>query len=70
VTRHGLVRQPERSQQPQSDSTAQTPERLPARGGLGQTFGQFIELVVHSFPFVRFVDTQEVSGESIAWPRG
>ena len=28
---------------------AEVPQRLPARDGLGQAFGQFIEFVVHTF---------------------
>jgi hypothetical protein len=31
---------------------AEVPQRLPARDGLGQAFGQFIECVVHNLSFL------------------
>jgi len=48
----GFVGQSERGQQRSREAGAEAPERLPTRDGLGQALGQFIELVVHNFPFV------------------
>jgi hypothetical protein len=60
------IRQSEAGQRQANQAGTEFLKRLPPRGGLGQTLGQFIKFVVHSFPFVRFVDTQEVSGECTA----
>ena len=46
------VCQPEAGQRHACQAEAEFPERLPARDRLGQAFGEFIEFVVHTFPFV------------------
>ena len=52
-----LVRQPEAGQRHPSETNAEFLQRCAARDGLGQAFGEFIELVVHIFPFVGFVQS-------------
>jgi hypothetical protein len=51
----GVIRQPEAGESQAGQADAEFLERLAARGGLGQTFGQLIEFVVHTLPFVLFV---------------
>src|SRR5262245_53923799 len=46
------VRQPETGQRHPGQADAKLFQRLPAGGRLGQRLGQFIEFVVHNFPFV------------------
>jgi hypothetical protein len=47
-----LVRQPEGGQRHAGQPNAESLQRLPPRYGLGQSFGQFIEFIIHNFPFV------------------
>jgi hypothetical protein len=49
------VCQPEAGQGHSGQANAEFLERLPSAGGLGQSLGQFIEFVTHTFPFVLFV---------------
>jgi hypothetical protein len=49
------VRQPQRSQRKAREANAEFLQRPASGYGLGHSFGQFIELVIHNFPFV-FVD--------------
>jgi hypothetical protein len=46
------VRQPERSQRNARDADAESFQRPAPRDGLGHVLGQFIEFVVHNYPFV------------------
>src|SRR5439155_8511174 len=46
------VRQPQGGQRDTRETDAEFLQRPAARDGLGQALGQFIEFVVHSFPFV------------------
>jgi hypothetical protein len=43
--------QPEAGQRNAAQGEAEFFQRLPARDGLGQSLGQFIEYVVHDLPF-------------------
>src|SRR6266498_4471020 len=47
-----LVRQPQRRQRDTREAEAEFLERPAPRDRLGQALGQFIEFVVHNFPFV------------------
>jgi len=47
-----LVRQPETGQRHAGEADAEFLQRSSARYGLGQSLGQFIEFLVHNFPFV------------------
>jgi hypothetical protein len=53
--RPGFVRQPETGQRHACEADAEFLERRAAGDGLGQTFGKFIELFVHTFPLVCLV---------------
>ena len=46
-----FVREAEAGQRHARHAKAEFFQRLPARNGLGHALGQFIEFVVHSFPF-------------------
>jgi len=46
-----LIRQPEAGQRHAGEADAEFLQRCAARDGLGQALGEFIELVVHTFPF-------------------
>jgi hypothetical protein len=46
------VRQPETGQRHSSERDAKFFQRSSARDRLGQSFGQFIEFIVHNFPFI------------------
>src|SRR5687767_10863751 len=52
VRRFRLVRQPETGERHAGEADAEFLQRHPTRNGLGQALGEFIELVVHIFPFV------------------
>ena len=47
-----LVRQPKTGQRHARETDAEFLQRPAARDRLSQAFGQFIEFVVHNFPFV------------------
>jgi hypothetical protein len=47
-----FVRQPEAGQRHAGETDAEFLERRAARDRLGQAFGEFIEFVIHTFPFV------------------
>jgi len=49
------ARQPQRGQRDTREAEAEFLERPAAGDGLGQALGQFIEFVVHNFPFILFV---------------
>ncbi len=53
--RSGQARQPEASHCHAGQPDAEFLQRLSPRYRLGQTFGQFIEFVIHTFPFVLLV---------------
>ena len=46
-----LVRQPEAGERHAGEADAEFLQRRAPRDGLGQALGEFIELVVHTFPF-------------------
>lgn len=46
------VRQPEAGQRHAGQANAKLLQRRAPRDGLGQALGEFIELVVHTFPFI------------------
>ena len=48
----GLVRQPDAGQRHASEADSEFLQRCAARDRLGEAFGEFIELVLHTFPFV------------------
>src|SRR5437773_220748 len=47
-----FARQPQRGQRDSRETGAEFLQRASPRDGLGQAFGQFIEFVVHNFPFI------------------
>jgi hypothetical protein len=47
-----LIRQAEAGQRQAGQADAESLQRLPPCCRLGQSLGQFIEFVVHTFPFV------------------
>ena len=49
--RLGFVAQPQRRQRDAGEAEAELLQRPAPRDGLGKAFGQFIEFVVHNFPF-------------------
>jgi hypothetical protein len=53
--RVGPVREPQCRKHDGSQAHAEAPQRLPPRDRLRETLGQFIEILVHNFPFVLFV---------------
>ena len=48
-----LVREPEAGQRHAGEADAESLQRRAARDRLGQALGEFIEWVVHTYPFVR-----------------
>jgi hypothetical protein len=50
--RLGSVGQPEAGQRQTGQAQAEFFQRLPTGSGLGHSRGQFIEFVIHNFPFV------------------
>jgi len=52
VRRFSLVRQAHGGERNTDEANAEFLQRPAPRDGLGQTFGQLIEFVVHNFPFV------------------
>ena len=48
----GFVRQPKRREREAREAEADFLQRCAARDGLREALGEFIELVVHNFPFV------------------
>jgi hypothetical protein len=50
-TRRGFVRQPKASQRDPGEADAEFLQRPAPRDGLGHTLGQFIEFLLHNFPF-------------------
>jgi hypothetical protein len=50
--RPGTVRQPKARQRHPGKPKAEFLQRQPPCCGLGQTFGQFVEFIIHTFPFV------------------
>jgi hypothetical protein len=50
-----LIRQAEASQRHASQADAEFLERLPPCGCLGQSLSQFIEFVIHTFPFFSLI---------------
>jgi len=46
-----LVRQPEGGEHDTREAGAEFLQRPSARDGLGQALGQFIEFIIHNFPF-------------------
>jgi len=48
----GLVRQPDCGQRDAREAEAEFLQRSASRDRLGQALGQFIEFVIHNFPFV------------------
>jgi hypothetical protein len=68
-----FVRQPEASQRHASEADAEFLQRGAASDRLGHVLGEFIELVVHTFPFLCFVcfsraqsSSTEMDGDSMA----
>jgi hypothetical protein len=62
-----LVCEPETGQRHADEADAEFLQRATARVGLGQALGEFIESVVHTFPFVCLVGLIGVSdiGETV-----
>jgi hypothetical protein len=50
--RFSLVGHTQCGERDASETGTESPQRTTPRDGLGHSFGQFIELVVHNFPFV------------------
>jgi hypothetical protein len=48
----GTAWQGKRGEQKRADADAESPQGLPPRDGLGQVFGEIIELVVHNLGFL------------------
>src|SRR5438552_12750875 len=67
----GLIGNPETGQRHASEADAEFLQRRAARDRLGHALGEFIELVVHNFPFVLvccfFCTTTDHTEDTDAW---